>query len=804
MSAAEGSAKRHLTVDGFHRKARYKSQKSFRTPRVPVRADSRAHGNALQQQVTKLQQDYTVLAQSWEGREEVRARGFIIELESAPNVEIDVQRLQNEGLELLNERDARDARGRMVTRQTWFVPDGKLAAIANLLHDYLTKTNQRKGKVQPAYRNLIESIERINRGVAEQLWTEKDEPFPVNETLWFEVWLRAGSKADERDEIIAQFRLLGTQAGLHVGEGRIDLPEHTIVAARGTGAAFSADLAVLNCIAEIRRGRDYADFFTGLTVQEQAQFADDLVKRTQAASANSPYVSVLDTGINRGHPLLEALIPALDNMTIKPAWNAADDDDHGTGMASLCLYGDLAPVLGGNETVIVPVQVEGVKIVPPPAQRSADEKLAGYYTSQGVAIAEASAPNRRRVWCLASTMKGPNDPRPSSWSSELDALACGRDNGGGVRRLICLSAGNVEQTDWSKYPESNYDHPIENPGQSWNTLCVGSFTNLSLIQKENSNYTLVAPHGTMSPTNSTSRTWDNVWPNKPDVVFEGGNAGRDAATNSTLQLSELMLLSTSGDFRNGAFTATCGTSPATALAARMAAQIVLEYPQLWPETVRGLVVHSASWTREMKETCPSGVSDKEKGKFLLRTVGYGVPSLRRALECTASRVTMLAQCELAPFRLENEEVVFDEMHVHALPWPKDVLTANSQEAVRLKVTLSYFIEPNPGNRGYTSTFRYPGCQLRFRVSSPGQTEADLEAQVSKLAAEEMQSTKAQRYVKGTTKGLGFGTTEQPRFYPFRHLAWLGSGSDKHAAYLSISSDWLVANSAGTGPCHCSH
>jgi hypothetical protein len=129
---------------------------------VPVRADPAAHGKSLQQQVTRLQQDYTVLAQSWEGREEIRARGLIIELESAPDVEIDIQRFQSEGLELLNERDVRDAQGRMVTRQTWFVPDGQLGVIAGLLNDYLTKTSKRKGKVQPFYRSLIM---RSSRGI---------------------------------------------------------------------------------------------------------------------------------------------------------------------------------------------------------------------------------------------------------------------------------------------------------------------------------------------------------------------------------------------------------------------------------------------------------------------------------------------------------------------------------------------------------------------------------------------------------------------------------------------------------------
>ena len=252
MNAADGSRKRHLAVDNFHRSAPYKSPRTFRVPPVPVRPNPGAHGKTLIGQVTQIQKDYAALAQSWEGREDIRARGLIIELESAPAVGIAIERFQDQGLELLNERDVRDAQGRMITRQTWFVPDRKLALIAGVLNDYLTKTYKQKGKAQPLYRSLIESIERITRAVAEQLWTERGEPFPAQQTLWFEVWLRAGATPGERKEILAQFRRLGTQAGIQVGEGRIDLPEHTVVSARGKGSAFSTDLAVLNCIAEIR------------------------------------------------------------------------------------------------------------------------------------------------------------------------------------------------------------------------------------------------------------------------------------------------------------------------------------------------------------------------------------------------------------------------------------------------------------------------------------------------------------------------------------------------------------------------
>jgi hypothetical protein len=152
---------------------------------------------------------------------------------------------------------------------------------------------------------------------------------------------------------------------------------------------------------------------------------------------------------------------------------------------------------------------------------------------------------------------------------------------------------------------------------------------------------------------------------------------------------------------------------------------------------------------------------------------------------------MLAQCELSPFRVEKAAVVYNQMHLHSLPWPRDVLTANPFERVRLRVTLSYFVEPNPGNRGYTTTFRYPGCQLRFRVSSPGQSEADLEAQVSKLAAAEMRDTKSQEYVRGSTEGWIIG--QQAHRGSLHSDIWDGSAANllsmQHVAVFPMTG-WL--------------
>src|ERR1022692_2962668 len=118
------------------------------------------------------------------------------------------------------------------------------------------------------------------------------------------------------------------------------------------------------------------------------------------------------------------------------------------------------------------------------------------------------------------------------------------------------------------------------------------------------------------------------WPLKPDVVFEGGNAGKDAL--GTAGMPSLNLLTTHFKHTEKLFTTTNATSAASALCARMAAQLMSAYPQLRPETIRALIVHSAEWTDAMREMY---LKSHTKNDYinLVRHCGWGVPDLERAL-----------------------------------------------------------------------------------------------------------------------------------------------------------------------------
>lgn len=58
----------------------------------------------------------------------------------------------------------------------------------------------------------------------------------------------------------------------------------------------------------------------------------------------------------------------------------------------------------------------------------------------------------------------------------------------------------------------------------------------------------------------------------------------------------------------------------------------------------------------------------------------------------------------------------NKLNLHQLPWPAKILQSLPPETqVEMKVTLSYFIEPNPGVRGWKYKYLYASHGLRFEV-----------------------------------------------------------------------------------------
>jgi hypothetical protein len=195
--------------------------------------------------------------------------------------------------------------------------------------------------------------------------------------------------------------------------------------------------------------------------------------------------------------------------------------------------------------------------------------------------------------------------------------------------------------------------------------------------------------------------------------MEGGNMALSPKGKEADFPDSLSLVSTYFQPNVRQFTATGDTSAATAAAARFGAIVRAEYPKLWPETIRALIVNSAEWTPRMKQEI-GAANGADAIAYSLRCFGYGVPDAERALWSAGNALTLVVEDELQPFDQDKS----NEMHLHKFPWPRAELSSLGAVRVQLRVTLSYFIEPNPARRGWRKRHRYASHGLRFAVQKP--------------------------------------------------------------------------------------
>ena len=110
--------------------------------------------------------------------------------------------------------------------------------------------------------------------------------------------------------------------------------------------------------------------------------------------------------------------------------------------------------------------------------------------------------------------------------------------------------------------------------------------------------------------------------------------------------------------------------------------------------------------------------NKQHFRQLVQRCGFGIPDLERALWTVANSLTLVIQDTLQPFEKQRgKKEATHDMHLHRIPWPREALESIGKSEVEMRVTLSYFIEPNPSQRG-NSRYRYQSFGLRFDVKRP--------------------------------------------------------------------------------------
>ena len=612
-----------------------------------------------------------------------------------------------------------------------FVPDEAREVFLDILREYQEGELTPKGK--PRRKGFVEAIESIRQARLETFWTDDVSRLPPpGREMWWEIWCLRGFE-DDLEDLIERLAARAAER-----ERRLYFPEHVVLPVLADRATIELMLFARLSIVELRRASDSPAFFLDeLDRDEQREVSEELAERTQWPGADVPAVCLLDTGVNRAHILIEPTLAEDDMAAVKPEWGIADSPQgHGTGMAGLALFGDLTPHLRGNEVTSLIHRLESVKILPPRGFDPTEERFYGAITKQAVSLPETRRPNRPRVFCLAVTNDDRSGIRPTTWSSAIDQEAAGVTelDEKAPRRLFIVSAGNAPNpiaVDQIADPDTL---EIEDPAQAWNAMTVGGYTDLVNIHEPHfKGYSPLAMAGDISPYTRTSTLWlQGKSPFKPDIVMEAGNRALSPSRTDACDADSLALLSTGPNTDLHPLVSFRATSAATAQAARLAAKLMARFPDYWPETIRALIIHGADWTPRMTSFLKAA-PNKAAAYLLLRRYGHGVPTFERAAASARNHLALVSQAEIQPYHRSGRGM--NECHFYSLPWPRAALESLGEQDVTLKITLSYFIEPNPGSSASFDPFRYQSYGLRFDLKRRSEPLVEFTKRLNKQAWE---------------------------------------------------------------------
>lgn len=724
----------HISFDVFRDGIAYSYPRRKIDPK-PLRDDYAAHSKALLDQLTAALGDIPVAGQDARLPVEGLKAGAIVEVGTMPPVEggrVQAVKLPK-GLEFPTQdvvvlrSERRDGR---TESALLFVPDDARTFLQARIRSY----GRPRGNQPPADVEKFERVETIRAAEAHALFVGSVD-FASPDPLWWELWVRHDGRIVEGVATAARL------AALDVHEDRLLFPDTTVLFVHASAEGIAGFVGrIPGAVTEIRKATGTIEPFLsrGASGLGPHDWNADLSARVAPPPQDANAICVLDTGIAAKHPLIA---PGLfGEWAYDTAWGTDDHesgDGHGTRVAGLALYGDLEPLMNDARQVQLTHAVESMKFLPPRGFPKTRAPSYGFVIEGAVALVETERPNVLRSFCLATSARDFPPERPSSWSGALDQITSGSmpgDQAEGVpaaerpKRLMLVATGNMPG---GKLKHVELSHPLEDPAQSWNTLTIGGFTRKDTPPAKPPGLKPVVPANHRSPFSLGSKSLSSdLTPIKPEVLFEAGNMIVDPSGDCD-SADSVSLLTTGANVLHAPLASFWATSAAAGMAGHFVGALQAALPDLWPETHRALTVDSARWPKPISEPMitkgqlwKSGKNaSKAKRQELLREVGYGVPELQRAKNSASNDVTLIAQAPIQPFVLgENRVPVFNEMHFYDLPWPKAALESIENGIVTMKVTLSYFVEPNLSGRAATRPDTYRSFGLRFEMKKRSETK----------------------------------------------------------------------------------
>ncbi len=550
---------------------------------------------------------------------------------------------------------------------------------------------------------------------------------PRSAVRWFEIACRGGYRNPEEFSSSTRTQMRQAFTRLQITSVQeYQATERSVFFVRGAFDALERLLDMVDCVYEFELAGPDVRTFLMYEGDDRGEVAPVPV---QPPAGDAPCVSLLDTGISSAHPLLAPLIKGA--VCVVPGYEHSpeDTDGHGTEMAGIAAFGDIGHIFD-HGSAIAGHWLESARVFVGTGTATARETFRPYWpqmTVSAVEALEALGPSPR-VFATAIAANDDQPGRPTYWSHALDRLAYNAGQG----RVFFVCAGNADSRDvqlLDGYPTMNLEQKIWDPAQAVNAITVGAYTERTTIapHKAYNAYRPIAPSRGISPHTSAGlvRDGDAI---KPDVVFEGGNVGFDGQLPDP-SIPSLTGLTTGHRHRSGRLLSLLwATSEATARAAYFGARLRSLAPKLRPETIRGLVVHSASWTEQMTMQFRN-LDDR------LAACGFGVPDFELASSCARQRATVIVEDSMpnaTPAKDASGHASPSKrirvLKAFRMPLPEELLLAAGDEEVELRVTLSYFAEPNTFRRHLQR-----GLDLRWDMQGFQESEFQFMERINKLA-----------------------------------------------------------------------
>ena len=308
----------------------------------------------------------------------------------------------------------------------------------------------------------------------------------------------------------------------------------------------------------------------------------------------APGVVVFDSGIAAGHPMLAPAVG--DAQTFLQGTTGADENGHGTMVAGIALYGDVAACVQDRRFVPTLRLVSGRVLDdrnegdPRLIQNQVEEAVRYFVDQYGCRVFNLSYGDLNKPY---------QQRHLTGLAVTLDALSREQNV------LFVIPTGNfagdeLNPVDWrSEYPAylNNQQAPLLDPAPALNALTVGSLARYDQDRRsaqypDDPSYQPVARADQPSPFTRAGPSVNGAI--KPDLVDYGGNSSVDVRGGGRPLVPSVGELSTSRDFAAGRlFAQDAGTSFAVPHVAHAAARVLAELPEASPDLCRALLIAHA-------------------------------------------------------------------------------------------------------------------------------------------------------------------------------------------------------------------